>query len=147
MFGFRKEATIVSCIPKKLKNVTLTSSLHFDDTIDHETGDQLKQEIVTFYNGIKCGVDIVDQMCSTYNVAQYSRRWPMVIFYTMLNISEINTQVIYMGNKNEVNSRRLFLKRLCGISVCGTSMEKSSTSKPSPSADTSENSAFSERRR
>lgn len=51
-------------------------------------------------------------MCSTYNVAGYSRCLPMVIFYAMLNISGINAQVIYMGNQNEAMSSRLILKWL-----------------------------------
>jgi hypothetical protein len=65
LFGFRKEATIVSYIPKKCKNFVLISSLHFDDTIDLETGDHLKPGVVTFYNRTKSGIDIMDQMCST----------------------------------------------------------------------------------
>jgi hypothetical protein len=37
LFSFRKEATVVSYIPKKGKNVTI-SSLHSDDAIDCKTG-------------------------------------------------------------------------------------------------------------
>ena len=73
LFGFRKEATVVSYIPKKGKNVILISSLHFDDAIDCKTCSQLKPEIVSFYNGIKSGVENVDQLCSTYKVARSSR--------------------------------------------------------------------------
>jgi hypothetical protein len=62
LFVFRKEATIVPYIPKKYKNFVLISSLHFGDTIDRETGDQLKPEIVTFCNGTRSGVDIVDHV-------------------------------------------------------------------------------------
>jgi hypothetical protein len=101
LFGFRKEVTVASYIPKKRKNVILISSSRCDDTSDRETGDQ----IVTFYNGIKSGINIVDQMFSTNNVARYLRRWPLVMFYAMLKLSGINAQVIYMGNKNEVMSR------------------------------------------
>jgi hypothetical protein len=60
LFGYRKEATVVSYIPKKGKNVILISSLHFDDAIDCKTGSQLKPEIVTFYNRTKCGIDNMD---------------------------------------------------------------------------------------
>jgi hypothetical protein len=69
LFGFRKEVTVVSYIPKKGKNVVLGSSLHFSDTIDCQTSSQLKPEIVTFCNGTKSVIDTGDQMCSTYSVA------------------------------------------------------------------------------
>jgi hypothetical protein len=69
LFGFRKEATVVSYIPKKGKNVILISSLHFDDAIDCKTGSQLKPEIVTFYKRTKSGIDNMDQTCPTYNMA------------------------------------------------------------------------------
>ena len=45
------------------------ASLHFDDAIDSKTGSQLKPEIVTFYKGTKSGIDNVDQIYPTYNVA------------------------------------------------------------------------------
>jgi hypothetical protein len=62
-------------IPKKRKNVVWISSLHFDGTFDRKRGDQLKPEIVTFYNRTKCGVDMVDQMCSTWQDIRDIGRW------------------------------------------------------------------------
>ena len=79
LFGFRKEATVVSYIPNKGKSVILVSSLHFDYASDCKTGSQLNPEIVTFYNGTKSSVDNVGQLCSTYKVARSFRRWPRVI--------------------------------------------------------------------
>lgn len=112
MFGFSESGTIVSYIPKKGKNVVLLSSMHYDDVIDVATGDQAKPEIITFYNGTKSGVDLVDEMSATYNCARNTRRWPMVIFYTMLNIAALNAQIVYIGNQNEIKNRRSFLKKL-----------------------------------
>ena len=62
-------------IPKKRKNVVWISSLHFDGTFDRKIGDQLKPEIATFYNRTKCGVDMVDQMCSTWQDIRDIGRW------------------------------------------------------------------------
>jgi hypothetical protein len=56
-------------LPKKCKSVTLISSLCFGDVIDRETGNQLKPQIVTFYNRTKSGIDTVNQMCLTFSVA------------------------------------------------------------------------------
>ena len=57
--------------------------------------------------------DTVDQMCSTYNVARKTNRWPMVVFYSMLNVADINAQIIFQSNnKTENRQRSHFLKNL-----------------------------------
>ena len=112
MFGFSEGKTLVSYIPKERKNVILVLTLHNDDAIDVESGLQKKPEIITFYNSTKGGVDNADKMCSTYDVSRNNRRWPMVIFYAMMNIAGINSLVIHMGNDLEPLRRRIFLKKL-----------------------------------
>ncbi|KAJ8932206.1 hypothetical protein NQ314_014840 [Rhamnusium bicolor] len=79
MFGFQKNMTLVSYVPKANKNVLLASSLHHDN-IDKKTKYQNKPEIITFYNSTKGGVDTVDQLCSSYDVVRNTRRRSMVIF-------------------------------------------------------------------
>lgn len=54
--------------------------MHKSDDIDVSTGEDRKPEFITFYNGTKGGVDTVDQLCSNYNCAIITRRWPMVVF-------------------------------------------------------------------
>jgi hypothetical protein len=75
-----------------------------------------KPEIVTFYNATKSGVDVVDKLCATYSVARNTKRWPMTIFYTILNVAAINAQVIYLENNkhssNAILKRRQFIKLL-----------------------------------
>lgn len=111
LFAFGADCTLVSHIPKKGKNVILVSSVHFDKSVNLDT---CKPEIVEFYNNTKSGVDTVDQMVGTYNVARNTRRWPMVIFYTILNIAGVNAQIIYMKNnaKNDILRRRMFIRKL-----------------------------------
>lgn len=112
MFGFRKEYTLVSYVPKKGKCVIVVSSLHNDNAIDPETAEKKKPEIITFYNKTKGGVDTTDKLCASYNVARNVRRWPMVVFFAILNMCGINSQVIYFGNDQKVIRRKLFLKQL-----------------------------------
>ena len=119
MFGFLDGKTLVSYVPKANKNVILVSSLHDDNAIDPTTGEQKKPVMITFYNSTKSGVDTEDQMCATYSVSRNVKRWPMVIFFTMLNISGINSQVIYLGNQLEPCRRRSFLKTLAHQLVLG----------------------------
>ena len=113
LFGFRSDSTLLSYVPKKKKNVLILSTLHNNNKIDEETGSARKPEIVTFYNTTKGGVDTVDQMSSVYNCARNTRRWPMEIFYRLLNIASINGFIIYCKNGNEPMKRRKFLKKLC----------------------------------
>ncbi|CAK1579943.1 unnamed protein product [Parnassius mnemosyne] len=113
LFGFQKECTLVSYVPKRNKTVLLLSTMHHDEAIDATTGDAKKPEIITFYNHTKCGVDIVDRMCRQYDVSRNSRRWPLTLFFNFLNIAAINGLVIHqLNNSNENIIRRIFLQTL-----------------------------------
>lgn len=120
MFDFSSDGdTLVSYVPQKNKNVVLISSLHDDQAIDISTGEKEKPEIISFYNSTKLGVDIVDKMCGADNVRRTSKRWPMVIFFTMLNIGTINSQIIYVGNGFADLRRRFFIKQLANELMLG----------------------------
>lgn len=113
LFGFRKNSTLMSYVAKKNKTVLILSTMHHDNAVDATSGDKKKPEMITFYNATKSGVDTVDQLCSTYNVSRKTNRWPMVIFYTMMNIAGINAQIIYHANNRSDRTRRSgFLKLL-----------------------------------
>lgn len=111
MFGFQEKATLVSYIPRKNKNVFVLSTMHRDDGIDMETG---KPDIICDYNKTKGGVDTVDKLSAAYNCARITRRWPMVIFYGLLNIAGINSFVIFDNNNPAEKrvQRRTFLEDL-----------------------------------
>ncbi|XP_055838818.1 piggyBac transposable element-derived protein 4-like [Episyrphus balteatus] len=110
LFGHRGICTLVSYVPKKNKNVLLVSSMHDNQEINEETG---KPEMIMDYNATKGGVDTVDKMCATYNVARGTNRWPMVIFYSLMNVAGINSYVIYgFNNQNKKINRRTFLEAL-----------------------------------
>ncbi|KAJ8942502.1 hypothetical protein NQ314_010055 [Rhamnusium bicolor] len=71
--------------------------------------------MVTEYNKTKEDVDVVDKLVSSYDCARNTRRWPMVIFSTMLNVPGINTQVIFTSNNPETKIlRKNFLRELAG---------------------------------
>uniref|UniRef100_A0A1B6E438 PiggyBac transposable element-derived protein domain-containing protein n=1 Tax=Clastoptera arizonana TaxID=38151 RepID=A0A1B6E438_9HEMI len=113
LFGFQENVTIVSYVPKKGKNVLLASSMHYDDTIDETTGDANKPEIITYYNSTKGGVDTLDELCATYDVARNTRRWPMVMLFAMLNVAGVNSQIIFSANNpTKKKFRRVYLKEL-----------------------------------
>lgn len=113
MFGFRNNCTLVSYKPSKNKNVLVVSSMHHHDDIDQETGVQQKPIIITDYNRTKGGVDTVDKLCASYSCARNTRRWPMVLFYLVLNVGGINSKIVYDDNNAPCNLlRRNFLKKL-----------------------------------
>ncbi|CAB3221039.1 unnamed protein product [Arctia plantaginis] len=105
MFGLQRDVSIVSYARKKNKVVILMSTLHHDDLIDVTTGDKRKPEMGTFYNSTKAGVDVVDEMSVNYDVSRNSKRWPMTVFYAILNIAAINANIIYRANRN-LNTKR-----------------------------------------
>lgn len=82
--------------------------MHNDDNVDAETQ---KPDIYLCYNDTIGGVDVVDCLCASYKCARATRRWPMVVFYAMLNVSTINSQVIHTANdRNSKVQRRHFIK-------------------------------------
>jgi len=110
LFVFEKNCTLVFYVPKKGKNVLLISTMHDDANINPQTN---KPEIIMTYNSTKGGVDTVDKLCATYNCARGTNRWPMVLFYSLMNISAINTFIIYTeNNQDSVLPRKIFLQKL-----------------------------------
>jgi hypothetical protein len=108
-FGFQSDKTIVSYVPKKPKSIILISSMHHDNTVGDDTK---KPEIILYYNRTKAGVDALDEKCANYSTSRRSRRWPMAIFHCILNISRVNSRVIYQLAKCVEISRYNFLKQL-----------------------------------
>lgn len=114
-FGFTKNVTIVSYVPKKNKSVILISSMHHDDKVDESTN---KPDITLHYNSTKGGVDTVDQMCSVYSSSRRTNRWPMPVQYRILDMSALNAFIIQQTHQNARNLTRLnFLKGL-SMSLC-----------------------------
>lgn len=112
LFGFKDDCTIVSYCERKKKPVVLLSSMHHDDAIDESTGELKKPVIISDYNRTKIGVDIIDQMIQNYNVARNTKRWPMVIFYDLLNISGINAMCVYKANNPmQIIDRASFIEK------------------------------------
>ena len=92
-FLFSENITAVSYKPRTNKLVTPVSSMH-DDASIHRTSK--KPEIVLTYNQTKGAVDTLDQMCQNMNCGRKTRRWPLCMFYNILNIAAINSYVIYV---------------------------------------------------
>ncbi|KAK7120985.1 hypothetical protein R3I94_020837 [Phoxinus phoxinus] len=115
MFAFTDTHALVSYCPRKNKNVLLMSTLHRNAEISSK--EHKKPEIILDYNKTKGGVDNLDKLVATYTCQRKTMRWPMVIFFNMLDVSAYNSLVLWtaidpMWNKNKNFKRRLFLEEL-----------------------------------
>lgn len=109
LYGFTKDITLMSHVPKKGKAVVLLSSMHHSKEIDPETQ---KPEIIALYNRTKGGVDSLDEKCTVYSCSRRTRRWPMAIFYRLLDMSTVNAFILYQSSKDPIMNRMQFLKEL-----------------------------------
>src|SRR5206468_129683 len=69
-------------------------------------------ETVQFYNSTKFRVDILDQMARKYSVKASSRRWPVHVFYNVLDLAAINSWILYKEVTGKTISRRDFILEL-----------------------------------
>lgn len=92
---FDANITLISYKAKRNKNVFLLSSMHSTNAINPTT---LKPEIVHVYNSTKGAVDTFDQMAQNMCCNRKTRRWPLCVFYNMMNIAAVNSYIIYHHN-------------------------------------------------
>ncbi|KAJ8930420.1 hypothetical protein NQ314_016746 [Rhamnusium bicolor] len=98
---------------KKKKKLLLCSRLCTKDVEPYTTK---LSEIIKFYNSTKGDVDTLDQLCHTYSTGRKARRWPLRLFYNLLNIVGYNSLVLLRGSdapdKEIITNRRAYLKKL-----------------------------------
>ena len=92
-FAFQEKATVVSCISKKNKVVTLSSTMHSDKTVSQH--EKKQPDIVLYYNLTKGGVDGMDQKVHKYSCKRKSQRWPMTYFFNIVDVSCLAAHIIF----------------------------------------------------
>uniref|UniRef100_A0A8C5N4E0 PiggyBac transposable element-derived protein domain-containing protein n=1 Tax=Gouania willdenowi TaxID=441366 RepID=A0A8C5N4E0_GOUWI len=103
-------ATLTVYVPKRKKTVCLLSSVH--SVVETEATRKKKPNTVTDYNSMKCGVDVMDQMVRKYTVRSGTRRWPVAVFYNMIDIAALNAHVLYQACTGVKERRVDFLLEL-----------------------------------
>lgn len=73
--------------------------MHHNKLEDEESG---KHAIVAHYNITKGGVDMIDEKCSKSICRRRTQRWPMAIFFRILDISCANSYIIHQSYKNNL---------------------------------------------
>ncbi|GFN93407.1 PiggyBac transposable element-derived protein 4 [Plakobranchus ocellatus] len=94
-FSFRKGSMLVSYKSGQKKNVIVLSSMHSDAAIVPEKGEKNLPEVVSFYNATKGGVDCMDFMAHAMTAKRQTKRWPMLMFYNMLDLASIASLVVF----------------------------------------------------
>ena len=125
VFAFTKDTTMVSYAPRKNKTVLLLSTMHDQPEIDDN--EQKKPFMVLDYNGTKGAVDAFDQEVGYYSCARQTRRWPMRLFFFIVDASCLNAFVLWnLKNpqwKDHQCSRRLDKRRLFLLEVANQWIE------------------------
>ena len=86
---------IVSDCPKKRKVVTLMSTMHLGK--EEEMGSKKNPEVIMYNNSTKSGVDTINQLICACSTKRMTRRWHMAILYNMVDLSSINTLIVYLS--------------------------------------------------
>jgi len=113
-FDHANNFTLLSVAPKKNKRVVFLFTTHSEKKREEDTG---KEEINVFYNQENGGVDSHDQMCSLCTTARKTNRWPMRLFYGIIDSAAFNAFVIFTENvpnfgERKKEKRQKFLKEL-----------------------------------
>lgn len=106
VFLKNNDASLTVYQGKREKNVIVLSTMHPNITVG-ETEKRLP-ETIEVYNKNKAGVDSVDQMARLYSVRAATRRWPVHVFYNVLDIAAINAYILFSECTGEKISRHEF---------------------------------------
>ncbi|KRX80363.1 PiggyBac transposable element-derived protein 4, partial [Trichinella sp. T6] len=106
---------VACCSKSKNKNVMVLRNMHNDNQVCDGKG--IKPDIILHYNITKGGVDNLDKMTSTYSCQRMTARWPLVIFYNIIDVCAYNAYVLWTEkhlawNVGRLHKRRLFLEEL-----------------------------------
>ena len=110
VFGFSKRMTLCSYVPKRHKSVILLSTQH--RRAELSAREDRKPQVILDYNSCKGAVDTIDQMIATYSCARATRRWPLRLFFHLLDTAALNAYIVWTENYPSWNSGKNFRRRL-----------------------------------
>ena len=97
---------VASYCPKNNCIMNMLSTMHSQPEVDEGLANK-KPMIVVFYNSTKSGVDIVDRMVRTYSCKRMTRRWPVTLFYNMIDVRAVNAFIIWLALNGENSSANI----------------------------------------
>ena len=105
---------MISYVPKKNRNVLLLSFEFYDTAIEKE---KMRPQIIMHYIVTKGALDNGDRLTKLYTCSKSTRRWPFHLFMELLDISALNSYVIWKTKfpgwrSNAPIRRQYFLREL-----------------------------------
>ncbi|XP_058803567.1 piggyBac transposable element-derived protein 4-like [Phymastichus coffea] len=88
-FCHANDLMLVSYTPKKNKIVLVISSDKCTDATNNG-----KPEVILDYNKTKGGTDCFDWLCHSHTVCAKTNRWPLRVFFGMLDIAAVNARIL-----------------------------------------------------
>ncbi|XP_068224544.1 piggyBac transposable element-derived protein 4-like, partial [Palaemon carinicauda] len=108
-YNYKDKVTVLCQCVKPTKRIQILSTVHHNPTVieDH------KSHMHMFYNATKGGVDTFDQICSALTCSRKTRRWPVCVFYGIINLVMNNSFFIHQNlPDNTLYNRRQFSTEL-----------------------------------
>ncbi|GFN89736.1 PiggyBac transposable element-derived protein 4 [Plakobranchus ocellatus] len=120
LFGFQRQATLMTHNPGQVRNKILLSSEHSDSAINERDG---KPEMLVAFNKTKCIVDSMAQAVHSISPKHKTQRWPLLVFFNMLGVASAAAHVIYREKfpqdaKSKAATRTLFQIALAEGLLC-----------------------------
>lgn len=95
---------------KRTKTVHILSTQHRGTTCQPDG--KKKPFTILYYNSTKYGVDMLDQMARQLSTKSGCRRWPLAVFFNIIDLAAINAWILYKKVTHSNVSRRKFLHDL-----------------------------------
>ncbi|XP_076179606.1 uncharacterized protein LOC143152895 [Ptiloglossa arizonensis] len=104
------DCTLTIYKSKPRKKVAISSTKR--KTVKIKNNRKKTRETISYCDKTKFGVDIVDQMARKYSVKSKCNRWPVQVFFNILDLAGINSWILYQETTGLELSRQSFLLRL-----------------------------------
>ena len=92
------------------KSVYLLSTQHKGNRTQPDG--KRKPETILYYNANKFGVDVLDSMFCSMSTKAGCRRWPLAVFYNVLDLAGLNAYILFKKATGTNLQRRTFLMQL-----------------------------------
>ncbi|XP_050461357.1 uncharacterized protein LOC126856669 [Cataglyphis hispanica] len=109
--SFKNDTILVSYVSQRDKAIIVLSTTHHDAKFNPQTK---KPVIIEHYNATKDAIDVAEQTCAIYSVSKKIKRWPLTVFFVLLDVAGVNAQILFNGSQSKFlqKYRRGFLKNL-----------------------------------
>ncbi|XP_072763052.1 uncharacterized protein [Anoplolepis gracilipes] len=104
------DGTLVSLVSEKGKAVIVLSTAHHDVNFNPRIK---KLMSIEHYNAAKDAMDAMERTYAIYSVSKKTKRWPLAMFFELLDVASVNAQILYTCRSKFVQKyRKGFLKTL-----------------------------------